>query len=269
MAATTTISLKLFVDPKSNKILFAEAGKDFVDFLFLFQALPVGTITSLLTKQEMVGCLGNLYDSIENLGDNYVHSKENIYTLLKPMVFHFAANASLSLLPIMQSSRNLYMCNRSCGKYVTNYRNTSCSCGCFRNELVTFVNPKNSAPLYLEGGYVKEAVTYMVTDDLVVRTMSATFIITLLNKFNVKDVGVLEQKVIDVEKDKGLELLRASMQSKAVLTDVFLGKEIPNVLVMASTTVSLELLAYSTNKALLSAEAGKDFVTSKGTYSSW
>ncbi|XVF83475.1 hypothetical protein PTKIN_Ptkin16aG0490700 [Pterospermum kingtungense] len=59
--AATTISLKLFIDPKSHRVLFAEAGKEFVDFLFLIQALPVGTVTSLLTKQEMAGCLGNLY----------------------------------------------------------------------------------------------------------------------------------------------------------------------------------------------------------------
>ncbi|XVF83472.1 hypothetical protein PTKIN_Ptkin16aG0489900 [Pterospermum kingtungense] len=215
MAVTTTTSLKLFLDPKSNTILFAEAGKDFVDFLFLIQALPIGTVTSLLTKQEMVGCLGNLYDSDENLGDNYIQSKPNINTLLKPIAFHFASNASLSLLPILQSSGNLYMCSRSCGIYVTTDPNSPCfSCGHCRNEKVTFANP--------EGGYVKEAVTYMVTDDLMVRPMSATSIITLLKKLNVKDVGVLEEKVIDVGKDEGLELLKASLQSKSVLNDVFL-----------------------------------------------
>ncbi|XVF83473.1 hypothetical protein PTKIN_Ptkin16aG0490000 [Pterospermum kingtungense] len=62
----------------------------------------------------------------------------------------------------------------------------------------------------------------MIMDDLVVRPMSITSIMTLLNKFNVMDVRILKEKVIDVGKDKGLELLRAPMQSESVLTDVFL-----------------------------------------------
>ncbi|XVE69081.1 hypothetical protein DITRI_Ditri09bG0121500 [Diplodiscus trichospermus] len=55
----------------------------------------------------------------------------------------------------------------------------------------------------------------MIMDDLVVRPMSTISCITLLNKFNIKDVGVLEEKVVDVGTD----------ESKTVLTDVFLGKK--------------------------------------------
>ncbi|KAK8671688.1 hypothetical protein V6N13_038275 [Hibiscus sabdariffa] len=55
--------------------------------------------------------------------------------------------------------------------------------------------------------------------------MSAISCITLLNKFNVKDVGALEEKTIDVGMDEGVKLLKASLQSEAVLTDVFLEKK--------------------------------------------
>ena len=47
-----------------------------------------------------------------------------------------------------------------------------------------------------EGGFVRGVVTYMVMDDLVVKPMSTISSITLLNKFNVKEVGALE-KVVD------------------------------------------------------------------------
>ncbi|KAH1045739.1 hypothetical protein J1N35_036523 [Gossypium stocksii] len=60
-------------------------------------------------------------------------------------------------------------------------------------------------------------------DDLVVRPMSAKSIITLLNHLNIKDTGDLEEKVITVGANEGVELLRASMQTKTVLTAVFLG----------------------------------------------
>ncbi|KAA3481708.1 DUF674 domain-containing protein [Gossypium australe] len=34
MATTTTVSLKLLIDTNGQKVLYAEAGKDFIDFLF-------------------------------------------------------------------------------------------------------------------------------------------------------------------------------------------------------------------------------------------
>ncbi|KAI8539911.1 hypothetical protein RHMOL_Rhmol09G0219600 [Rhododendron molle] len=50
-----------------------------------------------------------------------------------------------------------------------------------------------------EGGFGKGVVTYMVMDDLVVTPMSAvSSITTLLNKFNVEEVGALEERVVDV-----------------------------------------------------------------------
>ncbi|MBA0789552.1 hypothetical protein Gotri_024923 [Gossypium trilobum] len=55
--------------------------------------------------------------------------------------------------------------------------------------------------------------------------MSAISCITLLNKFNIKDVGVLEEKTIDIGIDEGVKLLRSSLQSKTVLTDAFLEKK--------------------------------------------
>ncbi|MBA0725704.1 hypothetical protein Golax_022268 [Gossypium laxum] len=63
----------------------------------------------------------------------------------------------------------------------------------------------------------------MITDDLAVRPMSAKYIFTLLNYLNIKDAGDLEEKVIAVGANEGVELLRASMQTKTVLTAVFLG----------------------------------------------
>jgi len=70
---------------------------------------------------------------------------------------------------------------------------------------------------------VKGVVTYMVMDDLVVTPMSTISSITMLNKFNVKDVGALEERVVQMGMPQGLKLLKTSLQSKTVLTSVFLG----------------------------------------------
>jgi hypothetical protein len=48
-----------------------------------------------------------------------------------------------------------------------------------------------------QGGYVKGLVTYMVTGDLSVSPMSMVSGVGMLNKFNIKDFGVLEEKVVE------------------------------------------------------------------------
>jgi hypothetical protein len=53
-----------------------------------------------------------------------------------------------------------------------------------------------------EGGYVKGLITYMVMDDLEVKPMSTISSITLLTKFNVKDLGSVEEKMVDLGMDE-------------------------------------------------------------------
>ncbi|VVB12891.1 unnamed protein product [Arabis nemorensis] len=70
-------TLRLVVDEEKKKVVLAEACPDFVDVLFSFLTLPVGTIVRLLEehrKSEMtsVGCFSNLYKSVGDMGiDNF------------------------------------------------------------------------------------------------------------------------------------------------------------------------------------------------------
>jgi hypothetical protein len=48
------VSLKVIVDRERNKVLYAEAGKDFVDALLSFLTLPLGTIARLVAKQSNI-----------------------------------------------------------------------------------------------------------------------------------------------------------------------------------------------------------------------
>ncbi|KAI9127734.1 hypothetical protein K1719_000727 [Acacia pycnantha] len=84
-SSSSKVSLKLLIDTKEKRVLLAEASKEFIDFLFNLLRLPVGTVTRLLTKKGMVGCLGKLYESIENLSDNYFNNPtQDKNILLKP-----------------------------------------------------------------------------------------------------------------------------------------------------------------------------------------
>ncbi|KAF9604647.1 hypothetical protein IFM89_008978 [Coptis chinensis] len=49
-----------------------------------------------------------------------------------------------------------------------------------------------------EGGYVKGVVTYKVMDNLTVMPMSTISSITLLSTFNVENVNLLQEKVVDM-----------------------------------------------------------------------
>lgn len=72
-----------------------------------------------------------------------------------------------------------------------------------------------------DGSYVKDMVTHIVMDDLVVLPMSTISSITLLNWFNVKDLGSLEDKVIDLGLKEVREWLSLSIFELVISCDVF------------------------------------------------
>ncbi|KAI9156327.1 hypothetical protein LWI28_004418 [Acer negundo] len=84
MAETSSMKLKLLIDTRAQKVLFAEAGKDFVDFLFYLLSLPVGSVIRLLKEKSLVGSFGKLYLSIEKLNETYMQPNQNKNSLLNP-----------------------------------------------------------------------------------------------------------------------------------------------------------------------------------------
>jgi hypothetical protein len=124
MAITTTpassaLSMKLLIDTKAQRVLFAEASKDVVDFLFSLLALPVGAAVKLLGKESMVGCVGNLYGSVEKLDGTYVQPGAAKDAVLHPAVYSPAAsdNSILVLLPESSSGKVLFQCYNNCNAY--------------------------------------------------------------------------------------------------------------------------------------------------------
>ncbi|PWA61251.1 hypothetical protein CTI12_AA376640 [Artemisia annua] len=280
MAATSSsskVSLKLLIDKRSQKVLFAEAGKDFVDFLFTLLTLPIGTVIRLLNNKDMVGCLGKLYQSVSNLNDDYMQPNQEKDVVLKPKSSLSFASSQVPLLPAGEWCSTLpppttatyfYTC-KSCtnSMFTPTYGSRCTSCGHMMYNIVTHYVPKTSAtsvPTTGEGygfvkgvvtymvmddlviapmstissvallnrfnikdvsegyGFVKGVVTYMVMDDLVIAPMSTISSVALLNRFNIKDVSALEEKVVKLGMNEGLELLKHALGSKTVLTNVFL-----------------------------------------------
>ncbi|BFG22611.1 hypothetical protein CerSpe_088850 [Prunus speciosa] len=114
MAAATSnlgVSLKLLVDTKSHKVLFAEVSKEVVDFFFSFLCLHVGSMIRLLSEVGMVGCLGRLYESLENLSYTYLQPNLDKDTLLKPKSAVAGANIFHLLTNDKSEAKNFYYCD--------------------------------------------------------------------------------------------------------------------------------------------------------------
>ncbi|KAL1558175.1 hypothetical protein AAHA92_08671 [Salvia divinorum] len=220
--SNSKVSMKLLIDTKEKRVLFAEAGKDCIDFLFHLLSLPVATVISLLKAHGMVGSLPNLYQSLESLNDTYILPDQKKDTYLKPMPT--VSSSSVPLLALTgagKSQKKFYRCG-SCFGYVSDERGATCpSCFLDMSSNITYVAPP-AAKSSSEGvGLVKGVVTYMVMDDLMIKPMSTISSITMLNKFNIKEVGALEEKVVTLGMTEAVKLLKTSLQSKKVLTDVF------------------------------------------------
>ena len=152
---------------------------------------------------------------MEVLSTTYLQPSVSKETLLKPKVnFSGGGTGVPLLLPNVESSSStsmkFYICERhyncDCYGYVANYENAICpSCPDVMTREIRFVDPPSAVSTgssSSEGGYVKGVVTYMVMDNLEVKPMSTISSITLLNKFDVKEIGALEEKVVEVGMDE-------------------------------------------------------------------
>ncbi|XP_065871954.1 uncharacterized protein [Euphorbia lathyris] len=108
---SSKVKVKLLINKKNKKVVFAEASKDFVDFLFSLMSLPLGQVVKLLTKSKMAGCIGNLYNSIESLSETYIQSSQNVEFVLNPKSHMVSFQNPLLLSNKEFVGRNeLYMC---------------------------------------------------------------------------------------------------------------------------------------------------------------
>ncbi|XP_047331657.1 uncharacterized protein LOC124935255 [Impatiens glandulifera] len=235
--STKRLSMKLLVDKENKKVLFAEVGKEVVDFFFFILTLPLAKVTNLLTnsKKEMIGCLSALYKSVETLDQTYIKPGQSKDSLLNPLVSLNQAHLLLPDQPIQTSADiKIYRCpETSHSTFFVRDPNLTCQnqrhspfggyeiCGRKMSSLDDSFENKATIPTRECGGFVNGMITYMVMDDLMITPMSTISSICLLNQFNIKDVSHLQEIVVDFGMDEGLKILEASLKGKEVLTQVF------------------------------------------------
>ncbi|KAJ6432721.1 hypothetical protein OIU84_019878 [Salix udensis] len=196
--SASKMSLKLLIDSKLSKVVFAEARKDFVDFLLHLLSLPLGTVMQVLTKSAMTGCIGNLYGSLQKLDESYLQPNQNKDSILNPTTTTPVTNPNFLLPNINRKpeDQKLYCCEDHPG-FVSDFQNSVCS-----------------------------QCRYAMDLEMICQCLQCRWclFVGLLNKFDIKDFCVLEEKVVQFGINEGLELLKASLSSKDALTADFPSK---------------------------------------------
>ncbi|KAF7034575.1 hypothetical protein CFC21_045570 [Triticum aestivum] len=218
--APSAPTLKLLIDKKANRVLYAEAGKEVVDFLFSLLAIPIGTVAKVLqTGSDGVG-VANIYDSVEKMDTRYMHSKIVQEALLsscrplflqRPITTHPAA-------PSMRASVH------GVTSYPLQYASVTAHALAPTGMAADVARDSSLyGSIIVGGGHVQGLVSYTIMDDLTITPMSNISAVVLITKLNreQKDL-VLEEKSVKIGNKEALDILKASMNSNTVLTDVFL-----------------------------------------------
>jgi len=205
------VSLRVLVDKERNRVLYAEAGKDFVDVLFSFLTLPLGTIARLVAKDSNIeavrfGSISSLYQSVSKLDQQYLWSHTCKEMLLNPRNSMEDYRQKLKL-NIEDTPMHYFVCeNWDCrrkdsGCRLSIFRNKKCYCGKVMNREV-FPEYSN-----LENGFVKENVTFIISDDLYVMPNVFGASLRLLQKLGLDTIDAIEEQTVEIDKKEACFLI--------------------------------------------------------------
>ncbi|XVF46639.1 hypothetical protein PTKIN_Ptkin03bG0043900 [Pterospermum kingtungense] len=281
------ISLKALVDKTSNRVVFVESNEDFVDVLFSFLTMPLGTIVRLTRNQQAaarVGCMNNLYESVENLDMKHLRTKACKTMLLYPRNGAQDQCKKLGLQIDDNRHRMHFICENADCDYMllSHYPTATCDCGSVLKRLIPLeVKYPSMAPDALDRSvFVKGPKRLIVSDELQVMPLSTEASFTLFSQLGIIDTSSIEGRTINMGMDEALNLLNRLLVSKQPLSEVLLGKN-PNSelskedfeqvsftkhrVETASTSnqdgkIYVKLMISKSKNRVCYAEAGEDFV---------
>ncbi|XP_076919182.1 uncharacterized protein LOC143602839 [Bidens hawaiensis] len=195
MNKETFTSSKMLLDvslqKSTGKLLFAEVEEDFVDFVFGFLSIPLGTVIgTLMNGASSIGCMDNILKSILNMSvGRYLKSQVIKDMLLKP---HFGQEYSSlnQLFPVKGSD----------------------------TTRVQFGFHFHLNDPRMNGVFLRQSGMFFVTDDLVIAPSSSHMAMNNMHKLNVSFDDV-EKYEISIGLEEGLRMLKASLLSGSTLTN--------------------------------------------------
>ncbi|KAF7068303.1 hypothetical protein CFC21_074076 [Triticum aestivum] len=186
------IEIKLAVDRSRNRVLFAEAGSDFVDVLLSFLTLPLSALQSCAPSP---GCLSNLCNSVDLLKNS---------GLLKVEACHG------KLLTPAHTDEDCKSASQYCDRAPT----AACKC-CLVMARVLHVYEE-----FKKEAFVRGTGRFVISDDMTINPASTRSIQSLLRAFGPDGIchDFEELKVT-------VGWSTAFLSSDTILTDTFLSNE--------------------------------------------
>ncbi|CAL9228826.1 unnamed protein product [Arabidopsis halleri] len=235
----SVINLKLLIDEEKNKVVFAEAGQDFVDILFSFSTLPMGTIVRLLemhqkSKAIAVGCFNNIYGSVVSMGMKHFSTEACKQMLLYPGSLNQEKCQKTKLKIDDSEATKCFMCpmfvrSGQCSKGYSNFNTSRCSCGNLMDAVIQFQGEggRGSVGKGAEGGvFVRNGHTsFIITDDLKVQVNSVGSTLNVLKDLGYADCDKLVEMILEVNLQEVATLLVCLFTSDTPFSDTFLKKK--------------------------------------------
>lgn len=206
------ISLKLLIDKEKDKVVFVEAGKDFIDVLFSFSTLPMGTIVRLMEMHQKsqtiaIGCFNNIYSSAVSMAMMHFRTEACKQMLLYPGSLNQEKCQKIKLKVDDSEATKCFMCpmfvrSGQCSKGYSNFSTSRCSCGNLMDEVIQFQGEggRGNVGNGSEGGvFVRSGHTsFLITDDLKVQVNSVVSTLDVLKDLGYADCDKLVEMILDV-----------------------------------------------------------------------
>ncbi|XP_045797848.1 uncharacterized protein LOC123892038 [Trifolium pratense] len=273
MADWSKVTLRVMVNKESNKVMYAEAGKDFVDALFSFLTLPLGTIARRVAEESNIegvrfGIISSIYQSVTNLDEQCLWTNTCKEMLLKPRNSMEAYCRKMKLNiddtePMKHFVCRIFDCVRKeSGSLLSLFKNQKCSCGYILNREMSLP----TECLILESGFVKETASFIISDDLYVMPNVFGTYARLLPKQDITDIGAFVEQTVDIKRKEVsslyitlflsilsvLDILKLSLVSKTPLTDFIFKKKY--------WQISIKVMRRKSTGKILFAETSDDFI---------
>ncbi|RHN58888.1 hypothetical protein MtrunA17_Chr4g0007251 [Medicago truncatula] len=259
-----TIHVKILVHKQSNKVVFVEAKKDFVDTLFSFLSLPLGTIVRLLATNNNNNDQQQHQQLLES--SPFLDNIKYIYQTVQDITSNDVWNNPLCKQMLLHP-RN--PCESQCMKLFLNIDDTEPSSKQPRNLDSKRVDAQNQAFLRENGS------TFLVFDDLKIVQSSAMTTLSLLKELGYSDLTQLEEITHNIDKQEILNLLKYSLTSHEPMTNTILKSSskykgnLPNQSSSAEgvkpcasggTKMDVKVVRSISQKKIIFVEANGDFV---------
>ncbi|XP_010452021.1 PREDICTED: uncharacterized protein LOC104734192 [Camelina sativa] len=275
-------TLRLLIDEEKNKVFLAEADRDFVDVLFSFLTLPMGTIVRLIEKNrksDNIGCFSNLYKSAAEVGiDNFeTEACQEMWLNPRSVKEIHCKRLKLNINPV-DDDLNYFKCSSfSECNCCSNFSGSECVCGELMDQKIEISEEDQVIQDGVDGVFVKGRSSFIITDDFVVSVGSTGLVLKTLNRLGCSDVSKLGEQFLDVGLQEILTLLENIIFSNTPLTNTFLKKQSqhdvrdiqkllsPGVKVKTDDegiefTLQLDAIVRKQDMKVLYVECGEDFV---------